>query len=159
MVKLQYNEIVAKLRIDKHALDDELEMQSEIQFMISEELIKAREHMLSVENDLEIVESKAFRNASTQMADTGKKPSVDYVKHSVKADPSRNRKVMDVNEARVAFEKWESLYWAWWSRSDALRALASLATANYYSVDTTYADNRDSSRRHHQDRPTRRRGT
>lgn len=151
----QYHELVAKLPISKHCLDDELEVQASIQFEISEHLSKARQHMDMLENELEGVESKVFIRSSGNTSDTGKKPSIEYVKNTVRSDAERTKKWLDLNAARADFEKWEGLYYAWRSRNDALRALASLATANYFAVDSTYKKNRNAVERHHEERTTR----
>lgn len=159
MRPLNYEELVAKLPIDKHGLDDELEMQAAIQHMISEQLSKAREHMELMENELESCESSAYIKVMGTAVDGGKKPSVEYAKSMVKSDRTRKQKWLDFNEARRDFEKWEGLYYAWRSRNDALQGLAKLAVANYFAVETTYDKDRGASSRHQQSRPVRRRET
>jgi hypothetical protein len=155
---LNYTELKERLQIDKHRLDDELEVQAAIQHMISDKLSKVRQHMDLLENDLEKIEARTYVSKSDQLIN-GKKPSVEYLKSAVRSDAERTRKWLEYNEARAEHERWEGLYYAWRSRNDALQALAKLAVANYFAVETTYDRNRGASERHqgkrlHTRRPT-----
>ena len=144
MENMNYAELVAKLKINKHCLDDELETQSAIQHLISEKLSQAREHMDTLENDLEKIEASTYVGKSEQLIN-GKKPSVEYIKSAVRSDSRRTQKWLDFIEARVEYEKWEGLYYAWRSRNDALQGLAKLAVANYFVVESVH-ENKQSSR-------------
>jgi hypothetical protein len=137
MIELNYTELKDKLFIEKHCLDDELQIQSSIQCMISEKLSKARQHMDLCENDLEKIEARLYVTKSEELIN-GKKPSVEYLKSAVKSDKERTAKWLDFNESRAEHERWEGLYYAWRSRNDALQGLAKLAVANYYAVESTF---------------------
>ena len=156
MSQYTYNEFVSKLKINKHALDDELEVQASIQHMISEKLSRAREHMEMLENELEKVEARTYVGKSEQLLN-GKKPSIEYIKSAVKSDGERTKKWIDFNAARAEHERWEGLYYAWRSRNDALQGLAKLAVANYFVVESTYEKDRAAIGRHHTTRPISRR--
>ena len=152
MRPLDYKELVTALTIDKHTLDDELEKQSAVQHMISEKLSRVREHMYMLENELEQHESDTYIRVIGGTTSDGKKPSVEYTKSMVKVDSIRKKKWIDLNEARAELERWEGLYYAWRARNDALQALAKLAVANYFAVESVHGDRQTR-------RPIRRRET
>jgi hypothetical protein len=157
MRQLNYRELVERLPINKHTLDDELEHQAAIQHMISEKLSKAREHKDLLESELDAMESRLYVSFASGAVNSGKKPSIDYIKNQVKVDGDRKQKFVEFNEARAEHERWEGLYYAWRARNDALQALSKLAVANYFAVETTYDRERKVIERSRQERPARRR--
>jgi len=158
MEKLNYQEIKDRLTINKHLLDDELEVQAAIQHMISELLSRSTQSVERLENELEEIESRIYINKSGELH-AGKKPSVEYLKASVRTDGRRREKFLELIAARAEHERWEGLYYAWRSRNNALESLSKLAVANYFVVESTYDRNREASERNQKNRPQRRRPT
>lgn len=135
-----YKEIVARLRINKNLLDDELEQQAQLQHHIATEVDHARDRLEAATNELEEHEAKSFVSVSDRHRET--KVNLDYIKNVVRSDATRTDLWLSTNTARASYEQWDSLLQAWKSRGFALKALAELATANYFAVDTTYQENR-----------------
>lgn len=130
-----YREVCARMKINKHALDDELEIQADTLHRISEFMADARDAMERAEDKLDSEEADAFIEVSDMHR--ARKMNLDYIKNNVRNDPRRKAAWIAHREAALDFEKWENLYYAWKQRSYALTSLAELATASYYAVDST----------------------
>lgn len=120
------------LRIDKHELDRELEMQGEVLHHITEALASAKTRTLRAKDDLERTEA----NVVVSNKD-GRKVSVAELKGIALNDSTRKTRFSEFVEARHEQEVWEGLFEAWKERGFALRKLVDLRLANYYTSDSS----------------------
>jgi hypothetical protein len=134
------------LRINKHRLDDELELQSQILDLISSQLTVLNSRSLESADQLKLVEARLFR----ELKDDSEKITDKAADALVKQDPERKRAWQASQAARAEHEDWSGLYDAWKARGFALRELCGLYVAQYFSIDS-YSAGRS-------DRPQRRGG-
>lgn len=131
------------LCVNKHRLDDELEIQSQMLHDISEELAEANVKMLGLKESLEVLEAELQQDY--RRGDT--KKTVAEVNAEILLDSSRQDCHRKYLEAKKEYERWLGLYEAWKQRGYTMKTLSELYTANYFSVDSTgratdYAANR-----------------
>lgn len=134
------------LRISKHRLDDELEVQSQVMDDISSKLTVLNSRVLETADALKLVESRLFR----ELKEDTEKMTDKSADALVKQDPERKRAWISWQAARAEHEDWSGLYDAWKARGFALRELCGLYVAQYFTVDS-FTSGRD-------DRPARRGG-
>lgn len=120
------------LFINKHALDDELEVQAETLYHIVEEQSKANGQLARAKNHLESVEAGLFQDFSDQTP----KPTKDLILAQVQDSADRAKAFDLFLEAKEVADRWNGLFEAWRARGFALRELCGLHLANYYSSDS-----------------------
>ena len=135
---LTMNQIEPMLHISKNLLDDELEKQSQVMYSISEAVAEHYTDYMRVKDALEVCEAGLYVDIKRDTA----KITADEVKSTIQIDPERRALFARVCTEQRLHQKWLGLLEAWKQRGFALKSLADLAVANYYTVDTTYADNR-----------------
>lgn len=128
------------LPINRHRLDEELEINAQVMDDIGRSVAKANSLMLEAKKQVEIVEaqeSERLREASDKMTNP-----------QIEREVRRSRAYKDAwdhyQRLRHDHEEWESLYKAWTSRSYDLKALGELFAAQYFVIDsvTGYAAKR-----------------
>lgn len=124
--------IRARLRIAKHSLDDELEMQAELLHQISEAVVRAKSKAIALKDDLDRLEGDIYSDAKQHYP----KATVPELQGITLRDPERIDAFRLYHAARDEQESWEGLHEAWKSRGFALRALVDLRLANYYTSDS-----------------------
>jgi hypothetical protein len=134
------------LRINKHRLDDELEVQSQVLDDISSKLTVLNSRTLEANDQLKLVEARLFR----ELKDDNEKMTDKNADALVKQDPDRKRAWQAAQAARAEHEDWSGLYDAWKARGFALRELCGLYVAQYFTIDS-FTGGRD-------DRPHRKGG-
>lgn len=146
------------LRINRHRLDDELEIQAEVMDRISQEVNKLNSKMLEAKERLAREEARVMEevaeNASTKM-------TVAQLEAAVRRHPDRKAAWMAYDRARFEFDEWEALRDAWKQRGFSIKTLADLYTSHYFTVaDYQVKDrkDRDADRisKHQADHQTRR---
>lgn len=130
------------LAIQKHRLDDELEMQGEILHRISEQVVKAKSRALAAKDELDRIEGKIY----SESKEDSPKATVPELQGLTLRDPERITVWNKYQLARHEQEDWEGLHEAWRSRGFALRALVDLRLANYYTSDSGGGEDYTSSR-------------
>lgn len=124
----------AMLFINKHKLDDELEVQSEIQDRISSKLARANTKMLESKDALAKTEARLLEDFRTE-----EKSTKDLAEAKAKRHPDRQRAFERFMEAREDHEEWSGLLDAWKSKGFGLREMGGLFHAQYFSVDSISA--------------------
>lgn len=119
------------LRVDKHTLDDVLEVQSQYQDEISRELALANTRMLGRKDEMDRSTADAWQDLKAE------KVSDTLAAGLAKKDPERMRRFAAYQEAREEHEQWVGLYEAWKGRGYSTKTLADLYVAQYYSVGTS----------------------
>jgi len=127
-----------RLRIEKHQLDDELELQAELLHSISEHVVSAKSRALHAKDHLERTEGDIYSDAKQD----NPKATVPELQGITLRDPDRIKAFDLYQRARESQESWEGLHEAWRSRGFALRALVDLRLASYYTSDSSAADGR-----------------
>lgn len=119
------------LRINKGALDDELERHAQLQDEISRHLAVANSEMLARKDTLE-------RITATVVNDLKAEKLNDTVATGLaKKDPERMAAWRDYQDAREEHEEWLGLLAAWQSRGYGIKTLADLYVAQYFSLGTS----------------------
>lgn len=131
------------LRISKHRLDDELEVQSQVLDDISSQLTILNSRMLEANDQLKLVEARLFR----ELKDDNDKMTDKAADAVVKQDPERKRAWQASQAARAEHEDWSGLYDAWKARGFALRELCGLYVAQYFTIDSFTGGRTDRSQR------------
>lgn len=117
------------LRIDRHRLDEELEIQSEIMDRLSQRVISLNTKQLEAKEELSRTEARL----TLDVDDGSTKMTAAQVAATVKRHSDRRRAFQLYSEARHEYEEWEALRDAWKGRGFALKTLADLYTSNYFS--------------------------
>jgi hypothetical protein len=134
------------LRINKHRLDDELEVQSQVMDDISSQLTVLNSRMLEANDNLKLIEARLFR----ELKDDSEKITDKAADAMVKQDPQRKRAWQQAQAARAEHEDWTGLYDSWKARGYSIRDLCGLFVAQYFTIDS-FTGGRD-------DRPQRKGG-
>ena len=160
-MRYSLTDIKGMLLINKHRLDDELEVQAEVAGHISEALASANSRMSACKEELDQVAAKVL----LELRSGGEKLTAGEVTAEVEVDPTRVSKLREYLAAKKEAEQWSGAHDAWKQRGFALKGLGDLYVAQYFVVDSAGKDNGYSadravlsqSRRESSSRPTRRR--
>ena len=126
------------LRISKHRLDDELEVQSQVQFDIAESLATANARQSALKEALE----KSDAELLIDLRRSDVKRTVAELQAEILTDGEHIVKSREYQIAHKEYELWNGMYESWKARGFALRGLSDLSMSNYFVVDTTYESNR-----------------
>ena len=127
----------SRLRVNKHLLDDELEVQSQYQEEISRELAAANTRMLRAKDLLARTEATVISELKEgKMSDT-------HAAGMAKKDQRRREDFDRFQECREEHEQWLGLYDAWQRRGYSLKTLADLFNAQYFSVTSAGSSTRE----------------
>ena len=131
-------ELKKMLIINKHRLDDELEIQAQVQFEISSSLEIANARQSRLENEMEEYDAKLL--LSLRKGDV--KRTVAELQAEILTSGDHQPWLDDLHIAKHEAAQWHGMYEAWKQRGFALKSLADLSMSNYFVVDTTYEKNR-----------------
>lgn len=124
------------LRINKHLLDDALEVQSQYQDEISRELALANTRMLEAKDRLAQTEAAVISELKAE------KLSDTHAAGLAKRDSRRRQDFAAFQQKREEHEQWLGLYDAWQRRGYSLKTLSDLYSAQYFSVTSTSGPSR-----------------
>lgn len=120
------------LRINKHRLDDELEIQADVLERISEQVAR-----LSTSHNEAVEVFK--RSEASAFIDHKQAGEADKLADAnSKRDPQRMKAWAEVQRAREELDVWRDLYEAWKARGYSLKELTSLYVAQYFSVNPNH---------------------
>lgn len=135
-MRLTLEEARSRLKVDKHNLDGELEVQSAMLEAIGRRLAEENTALARAKRDLEAAEDLALDRLISD------EPTL--------TNPQRERKIRRAPEfikAHDAYisqkevtEMWEALHKAWFNRGFDMRALAELFASQYFSETTVSLD-------------------
>lgn len=131
------------LRINKHRLDDELEIQADVMDRISSRIAALNSQKDEAENDLKLCEAKLFR----ELKDNDEKITDKAADSAVKRDPERARAWTRANDAEALLRQWQGLYEAWKARGFSINKLCDLYAAQYFTKDSHSISSRSDRRR------------
>jgi len=126
----------SRLKVNKHALDDEIEVQSQYQEEISRELSMANTRLLEAKDTLARTEARVYLDLK------GDKVSDTAANNQVRVDSGRMADWRAWMAAREEHEQWLGMYDAWQRRGYSIKTGADLFTAQYFSVGTSVTGKR-----------------
>lgn len=118
------------LVINKHRLDDELEIQADIQERISAEVAALNSRFLECKDQLAKVEARL----ADDFRDTDAKMTVGAIAGKVLRNSERNGAWDRLQAAREELEVAQGVLDAWVKRGYSLKTLGELYTGQYFSV-------------------------
>lgn len=130
MPSYSYKDFSAMLRISKHRLDDELEVQAELQEHISTEVARRKTAAEQAKEELERLEG----GLTLDFRDSEEKLTVGEIKAKVQRNERRIKAYDRWLEAREALEQWEGLLDAWRKRGYGINTAAQLYASQYFSL-------------------------
>ncbi len=137
----------ALLPINKHRLDDELEVQADVMERISDRVSSLNARVESTENDLKICEARLFRS----FKETDEKGTDKAADSSVKRNPERAKMFKCVLDARQELDQWRGLYEAWRARGFSISKLCDLYVAQYFTTNSHSISSKSDRRRGEED--------
>lgn len=130
------------LYVNKHRLDDELEIQGDIMDRISTEVVIRNTRMIEAKDDL----AKTEGRIAEELRDGDVKLTVGMLDAKVKRDPDRARAWQKYQAARADHEAWGCLLDAWKQKGFSIKTLADLYAANYFTLNATQLSERQRNR-------------
>lgn len=130
---MELKAIEKRLPIDKHHLDEELEIQAQLQYFISSKAAELSEELSSAKESLKLVEAglvKEFAQRDTKM-------TVKQLDSAVQLSEAFLVASEEVRDIQKELDKAHGLLDAWRQKGFALKALADLSMTNYYAIDST----------------------
>lgn len=120
--------VINLLAISKGRLDDELEIQAEMQWRISEEVNRRGSALGAAKDHLDVVEARLSKKYEDL--------SVAKCSAAVKTEPARIDAFEAMQTARQEYERWQSVYSAWQSRGYSIKTLADLYAHDYFALNS-----------------------
>lgn len=120
------------LRINKHRLDDELEIQAELQERISAHTARLNSRMLECKKGLDAEEARVI----AQLKDNDAKLTNPQAEKEARRHRDYISAWQSYAVARQEHEEWLGLYEAWKSRGYQLKTLADLFSDQYFTIDS-----------------------
>lgn len=127
------------LYINKHRLDDELEVQGDIMDRISTQVVRRNTAMLEAKDELAKIEG---RLAEEYRDDSSLKLTAPLIELKVKRHPERTRAWEAYQRARAEHEAWAGLLEAWRQKGYSIKTLADLYAAQYFSLSSIQSNQR-----------------
>lgn len=124
------------LPTSKHALDDELERQADVQDRISVAVAQAGMAATKAKDNLARVEASLLQDVHTNAANEGKKLTVDQAGGFVRRHRDRMRAFDELCRCQAEHEEWQGIYEAWRSKGFNLKALGALFEAQYFTINS-----------------------
>lgn len=134
---LDYDAYTKMLRVNKHRLDDELEVQADIQNDLNEAKTTAASREAQAKDDLDQCEAELFVNLTRK--DSASKMTKDQADATIILDPERIQLWRKYQAAKAERARWDGLYDSWKSRGFDLKALGQLYADQYFAIDSAGA--------------------
>ena len=135
-MSLTLDQVSNMMRVNKHRLDDELEIHPDIAHKISEALATANAKAGGLKEELTQLES----NLLISIRRGGEKLTAGEVTAEIETDPKRVSKMREYLSAKKDAERWTGAHDAWKQRGYALKGLGDLYVAQYFTVDSAGKD-------------------
>ncbi len=132
-LRFDLQEFQDKLRIDKHALDDEVEQQPELFGEVAEAAVMAKSQVESLEEQVKLLEASIDFNAREQASNDDARITENEIKALVINSDARKEMIIKLLNARHQHRQLEALTVSFRHRSYALRDMVDLFLASYYS--------------------------
>ena len=126
-------ELQTRLRIDKHALDDEVEQQPELYGEVAEAAALAKSQVESLEEQVKVLEATIDADAREQAGIADERITENEIKSMITNSEVRKEMIIKLLNSRHLQRRLEALTTAFRHRSYALRDMVDLFLASYYS--------------------------
>lgn len=129
MLELTLQSLGNMLRVNKHRLDDELEMQGEIAFHVLAKVADLESRVRNAKDNMESVEARL----RLDYRESGEKMTVDELNARVQNHRERKAAFQDLDRKEHDLAQWKAAAEAWRQRSHALSRLAELHGTEYFT--------------------------
>ena len=133
-MSISYDQFRAMLRVNKHRLDDELEIQAELLEKIGVECARQNSRQIDLKAKLEQIVGRL----SEDIRDDEPKLTVGAVEAKVKREQDYQDAWTSYQSARAEHERWTVLQEAWRQRGFSIKTLADLYGSEYFKLDSTH---------------------
>lgn len=143
---MQLSEVRNMLRINRHRLDDELEIHADVLDRIGQEVARHNSRMLEAKKQLSAVKAQVIE----QLKADDPKMTNPMAEDAAARDRDYSEAWAKYQVARQAHEEWESAYKAWYQRGFDLKALGDLFANQYFAISDIrgpYPENTENFRR------------
>jgi len=127
------------LRINKHRLDDELEVQAEVMGRISDQIAHLAAKAAEALDAVKVAEARIYR----QLKDDDEKLTDKAADSAVRRHQERTRAFEKLTMVNQELAQWQGLYEAWKARGFDVRKLCDLYFAQYYTKDSHTPSNQN----------------
>lgn len=124
---MDINQIRNMLRINRHRVDEELELQPEIAESIGRECARLSARVTSLADELKRIEGRRY----LELREQGEKMTEKEIDHTVRRDRDRMAAFEKHTHAVHDLAEWEALRDAWTQRSYALSKIAELWSSEF----------------------------
>lgn len=118
------------LRVDKHRLDDELELQADIMDRIAERMTALGSELRQAEEDMKIADAAAFLEAKNSGL------SIEVAGRVARLGETRASAWHAYTKAKEEHDRWSNLLESWKGRGFSINKLCDLYAAQYFTVDS-----------------------
>lgn len=142
---MELHAIRQMLRINRHRLDEELEIHSQMMDTIGQEVVRLNSKAIELKKKLEETEAKVVE----RIKDQDPKMTNPQAERECKRDREYSAAWSAHQQARHEHDEWELIAKAWYQRGFDLKALGELFAAQYFSLDSVrgpYPSNMESLR-------------
>lgn len=122
----------AMLRVDKHRLDEELEVQAEVMGRISDRLAQVAAKATETEQELKAIEARIYRQLKDDDGKLTDKAADNAIRRSQERVKAYDRLILVNHE----LAQWQGLYAAWKARGFSISSLCDLYLGQYYTKDS-----------------------
>lgn len=127
---MDYAQYHALLRVNKHALDDALEVHAQYQADISAAVARLNTQQAEDKEQLAVVEARIYQD----LRSSGEKVTAEESKASITRHPDRRAAWKIYQKSREEYEKWLGLLSAWQQKGYSLKTAADLFSSDYFAV-------------------------
>lgn len=125
-----YDQYRAMLRVNKHSLDDELEIQAQIMEDISTETTRRNARMMEAKQELDRVEARL----TMDFRESEEKLTAQEITAKIKRDKGRTTAWQAYLDALTEHSKWAGLLEAWRQKGYSIKTLADLYSSQYFQM-------------------------
>lgn len=143
-----YTDVLNMLHINKHRLDDELEIQSEMLNRISEEMTRAGAKEIEAKETCEQSEAELFLDLTSKTS--ANKMTKDQAEATIKTDAFCTKQRKLYYTAKTEHNKWKGLFESWKARGYDLKALGQLHADQYFQLDSVSGTKRNAGQNEHE---------
>ena len=129
---MELSEIRNMLKINRHRLDDELEVHSEIMDRIGQRVVKLNGRQIELKRQMEITEAKVI----SRLKDDDPKMTNPIAEKEAKGSRDYETAWKAYQVARAEHEEWEVVQKAWYQRGFDIKALGDLFGNQYFALDS-----------------------
>lgn len=129
---MELSEVRNMLRINRHRLDDELEVHAEVLDRVGQEVVRRNSRMIELKKKLEEVEARV----TSDLKDADPKLTNPMAEREAKRNRDYTAAWEAYQRARHEHEEWESVQKAWYQRGFDLKALGELFGNQYFALDS-----------------------